>query len=238
MRFTGWTALLLMIPALQAAAAAPEGNRIRAGSQCFELTEEGKPVGVSLQKIEPGSAAGRSAWIVTMHRRRVGSVSDQIDTLALDRSSLLPIELDQQVGTPGKSADWQTLKLHYTATQVTGTRENAQGKTEIAVAFKAGPVWDAHVSGLLIAALPLHQMAQLSLPVWSYEQGFANFSLMVTGSVPVRSPQGSADAWSVRMNDDHGHGATYLVGKNPVLPLGFSGSTLEQMPGGDCRALE
>jgi len=238
MRFKGWAAWLLMFPAIQATAGAPEGNRIKAGSQCYQLTEDGKPVGIELEKIEQGDAEGRAAWIVTQNRRLTAGGVDEIDRLALDRSTLLPIDLDEQRGLPGKTPDWQKLTLHYTPTQVTGTRETDRGKTDIAIAFKAGPVWEAHVSGLLIAALPLHQMAQFSLPVWSYEQGFASYSLLVTGSVPVRNLQGSTDAWSVRMNDDHGHGATYLVGKNPVVPMGFSGNSLGQMPGGDCRVLE
>lgn len=228
---------LLAALALQTAAPAvvPDGGRLSEERKCFTLTmtRDGasRPIGVTWQTVERDTVEGRPVLRVVVHQSVNGGAFDMRDEFLLEAASLRPISL---VNTRQGQVH---VRLAYGPDRITGEKIEGGVSTPIDVPL-TGPVWEGNLFGQTFAALPLAEGAEFSLPYWQYDKGFGTFSVRVTGTETVRTPDGRIEAWVVEAGPDEQRGLTYLISTSGNRELGYRAAQGSQALGGDCSSLE
>ena len=231
--------MLTLIAALAVQTASPavlpDGGRLSEEAKCFTLTmtREGasRPVGVAWQTIERDTVAGRPVLRIVVHQSVNGGAFDMRDEFLLDAASLRPIALEN-------TRQGQVhVRVRYEPDRIVGERIEGGVSTPIDVPLTE-PVWGGNLFGQTFAALPLSEGAAFSLPYWQYDKGFGSFSLQVTGSETVPTPDGPVEAWVVEAGAQPGRSTTYLISKSGNRELGYRAAQGSQALGGDCSSLE
>jgi len=224
--------LALLLALSQTPAPVPDGSRLAEGEACYTLsmTRDGqsRAMGVTWQSLKRAERDGRPVLEVVVHQRM--GTFDMRDTFTLDASTLRPLEL----------VNSRNGKAHVTATygdrRITGQRVEADGLHPVDVALP-GPVWEGNLYGLTFAALPLAERAEFTLPYWQYDKGLGQFTIKVTGSETVATPDGPVEAWVLDAGASPEQRLTYLISKADHRELGYRAGPGSQTLGGDCSAL-
>jgi hypothetical protein len=228
---------LIAALALQTAAptAVPDGGRLSEERKCYVLsmTRAGAstPVGVTWQTTERDTVDGHPVLRVVVHQSVNGGAFDMRDEFVLEAASLRPMSL---VNTRQGQVH---VRATYGPDRITGETLTDGVSTPIDVPL-TGPVWEGNLYGLTFAALPLAEGASFTLPYWQYDKGFGAFSVQVTGSETVRTPDGPVEAWVVAAGPDESRALTYLISKAGNRELSHRAAQGSQALGGDCSALE
>lgn len=226
---------MLLIPLLLALSPSlPAGERLAEQDACFTITmtREGKSVefGQVRQTVRRGNQDGRGVLQVLVHQRGQGGF-DMRDTFVLDGLTLQPLHFENsRAGAPH-------VVLDYSASRVTGSMFDKDGKrTDVDVPLSA-PVWEGNLFGVMFAALPLAEGGQYRVPFYQYDKGLGEFTVRVTGSETVVTPEGPVAAWVLDAGTDAQRRVQYLVAKENPRELGYRGPGFAQTLGGDCSAL-
>lgn len=214
----------------------PDGTRLRPGSVCYAIVQDGKVVGATLQVIRAGRAGAKRMWDIVVHQR-AGAAFDMRDHFLVARSDLRPISFDNRRGSEG-SKGWHRVALDYGPGRITGTRTDATGSSKIDVPL-TGPIWEGDLWGVTFGALPLASGARFTLPFWQYDKKFGSFIVNVVGEEKAAAPDGTmVDSWIVEAGDDPAQLVHYRLAKNTGEELGYRIGGFEQRPGGDCTGLD
>lgn len=229
------SAILLAAFAAQTNAVPPvDGERIRPATQCFAMQRDGQTIGSTLQTIRAVKEDGAAAWDVVVHQRvGDGSRFDMRDHFVLRKADLRPIRFDND---SVRGPMHQHIELSYGDGRVTGMRKIGDKETPVDVELP-DPVWEGNLWGVTFGALPLKEGGTYTLPFYQYDKGLGEFSLKVTGSETVATPDGPVEAWTVDVNTGKGPVATYLIGKDDGTELGSRAPGFANVPGGDCSGL-
>ncbi len=215
--------------------AAPDGTRLSEERKCYVLSMSrggaSRPIGVTWQTVERRTIDGRSVLRIVVHQSVNGGAVDMRDVFLLDAASLRPITFENT--RHGKVH----VRVRYEADQIIGERIDSGVSTPINVPL-TGPVWEGNLFGQTFAALPLAEGAGFSLPYWQYDKGFGSFSVRVTGTEVVQTPDGSIEAWVVEGGADQSRSLTYLISKSGNRELGYRAAQGSQSLGGDCSPLD
>lgn len=209
-----------------------DGSRLRAGERCYALVRGDQTIGATYQKVSAVDAGGMPAWDIVIHQR-VGTMFDMRDHFVVRRSDLRPIAFDSAAMRGGAGHE---IALRYTDTRVHGTRTTPEGSAPVDVALDA-PVWEGNLWGLTFGAIALAEGQRYRLPIYQYDSGIGEFTLTVTGSETVETPDGPVDAWTVDVGTDPARRTTYLVPKAGGAELGVRGPGFGARLGGDCTGL-
>ncbi len=223
---------LAMIAAL-AAAGAPSGGTLAMQDACFTLTMshdgQSQEMGRVRQTVERGKQGGRDVLFVLVHQH--GEKFDMRDTFVLDGKTLHPIHFENSRN--GKTH----VVLDYSGGRVIGKKFDKDGaSTPIDVALET-PVWDGNLFGVLFSALPLAPGREFRLPNYQYDKGVGEFTVRVTGSQSVTTPDGPVDAWVLDAGVDEKLRVDYLIARDQPRELGYRGAGFSQSLGGDCSAI-
>jgi hypothetical protein len=229
--------ILFAALALQAAAPSvlPDGGRLSEERKCYVLTmtRDGvsRPIGVTWQTVERDTVDGRAVLRVVVHQSVNGGAFDMRDEFLLDAASLGPIALTN-------TRQGQThVRVAYGPDRITGEKIENGVSTPVDVPL-TGPVWEGNLFGQTFAALPLAADAEFRLPYWQYDKGFGEFTVRVTGTEIVPTPDGDIEAWVVDAGPDADSRITYLISREGNRELGYRAGPGSQSLGGDCSALE
>ena len=213
----------------------PDGERLSEERRCYVLgmTRNGasRPIGVTWQTIERDILEGRPVLRVVVHQSVNGGAFDMRDEFLLEAASLRPISLVNM-----RQGEIH-VRVTYGPDRITGEKIDNGVSTPIDVPL-TGPVWEGNLFGQTFAALPLAEGAEFALPYWQYDKGFGTFSLRVTGSETVPTPDGPVEAWVVEAGPDEDRDLTYLISKSGNRELGYRAAQGSQSLGGDCSSLE
>lgn len=218
-------ALMLIAATPLPEAAVPDGARLHAGSACYALTREGKPIGQTWQRVSAATDGDTPVWDIIVHQRVGDGKFDMRDHFVLRRTDLTPIRMDsRRNGVEHVTVRYDGAYIEVSRPGQETTRFRSSGK-----------VWDGNLWGLTFAALPLREGGTYAVPFFQYDKGLGRFALEVTGSVQVEG----RSAWRVDVEAGGGNGRTvrYLIGKNPPEELGTESPMFGQQLGGDCSAL-
>ena len=222
--------MLILLSALLAQTATPpavDGNRLRAGVQCFALVREGAVIGATRQTVTATTANGQPAWDIVIHQLLGGGKFDMRDHFVLRRSDLTPIGLDS------RRSGVEHARVTYADGKITTVRPD---KPATETAF-AGKIWDGNLWGLTFAALPLAEGAHFELPFYQYDKGLGSFVVDVVGSETVATPAGPVEAWTVELAAGASRKVRYQIGKADHAELGNVAGPFAQRLGGDCSAI-
>jgi hypothetical protein len=155
---------------------------------------------------------------------------DMTDNFTLSAVDLQPIAYtNEHRGKP-----FVTLK--YVDGYVHGQRMGPGGKWE-PIDFKIGsPIWEGNLFGVMFGALPLTNDASFTIPFYHYDKGSGEFTLRVTGTETVMTPNGPVDAWVVDAGQDETDRAQYLIQRDTGRELGYRAAGFVQQLGGECRS--
>lgn len=128
-----------------------QGMRLQAGSTCYEIIAENKPIGKTLQTIKRSQDGPRSTWDIVIHQKatdpRFGRF-DMRDHFVVDRRTLLPIRMDSRRGKEGVDRTWHRIELTYGDSAVHGVKRTSSGSTPIDVPLDS-PVVDTEGTGIV-----------------------------------------------------------------------------------------
>lgn len=214
----------------------PDGTRLQVGETCYLMTVtrngEVAPFGRTYQRVDRETVGGREVLSVIVHQEVQNGAVSLRDSFVLDSSTMLPISFTSQRNGQ------RHVSLEYGKDEVTGARYGADDSVETINVPLAAPVWDGNLYGLIFAALPLAEGSRFTLPFWQYEKAFGEFTVSVTGSRMVETPDGPVDAWVLEAGADPTRLLTYLIAKADHRELGYSSGPMSQAIGGDCTGLE
>ncbi len=212
----------------------PEGARLADQAACYTLTmtrgDQSRPIGLTWQTIERVPHEGGVALKVVVHQSVGGGSLDMRDEFLLDPATLRPLSL---VNVRNGETH---VQVRYLDDRIVGERREGGVVAPIDVPL-TGPVWDGNLFGLTFAALPLAEGAAFSLPYWQYDKGFGRFTVRVTGTETVATPDGPVEAWVLDAGADEASRLTYLVARGDNRELGYRAGPGAQALGGDCAAL-
>jgi len=226
---------MLLIPLLLALSPSqPAGDRLADQDDCYTITmtRDGKSmdVGHVRQAIRRGRQDGKEVLHVLVHQQAQGGF-DMRDSFVLDAATLRPLHFENsRAGVPH-------VVLDYSASRVTGSKFDKDGKRNDVDVPLAAPVWEGNLFGAMFAALPLAAGGEYRVPYYQYDKGLGEFTVRVTGSEIVPTPGGPVDAWVLDAGADDKQRAQYLVGKDPRRELGYRAPGFAQSLGGDCSAM-
>ncbi|MBA17552.1 MAG: hypothetical protein CMN73_14555 [Sphingomonas sp.] len=213
-----------------------DGTQVQAGEVCWALTHNGTVLGAMFQKIVPLEMDGEPAWDIVTHQRLSGGVFDLRDHVVVRQSDLTPMAFDSVDAVKARmSGQLHMIRLRYRGGSVDGFRM-AKGETDAIHADVPDPVWDGNLWGIPFGAIvDLKQGESYTLPIYQYDDGVGAFTLKVTGSETVETPDGPVEAWTIDAGTSPDRRTTYLIAKDDGRELGTRapggfGSHL----GGDC----
>jgi hypothetical protein len=216
-----------------------DGTKIKAGTVCYALTRNDAELGVMLQVIEPVEVDGVPAWDIVNHQRLSGGVFDLRDHFVVRRDDLTPIRFASIDAAKSRvSGKPHEVHLTYRSNGVIGYRLAGGETTGLQEDFP-GKIWEGNLWGVTFGALPLAEDASFSLPIYHYDKGIGAFTLKVTGSDTVETPDGPVDVWLVDAGTSPDRRTVYLISKEDGSEVGTRaphgyGSRL----GGDCSTLD
>lgn len=212
----------------------PDATRLPVGGACHTLImgqgERARPVGVTWQSVERTSHDGHPALRIVVHQYLAGGSFDMRDEFLVDAVTLRPISLEN------RRSGAVHLTVRYGDGRITGDRNEGGAAVPIDVLLP-GPVWEGNLYGLTFAALPLTAGAAFALPYWQYDKGFGEFTVTVTGSETVETPDGPVEAWVLDAGPDARTRMTYLISKADHRELGYRAPQGRQSLGGDCSVI-
>ena len=223
--------------ALAWSAALPSGDRLHGGRTCYAIVS-GPPgeaehvVGATLQTLTRERIAGGEVWRVVVHQRVAGGRFDMRDELVLDAHSLTPLSLDSRRDSKPH------VRLTFTAGRVSGERWDAAGASSSINASLPHPVWEGDLYGPTFASLPLAAGASFRVPYYQYDKGVGAFTVTVTGSRVLATPQGDVEVWVLDAGPDAASRLEYLIAKADGRELGYASPRGGQRLGGDCKGLD
>jgi hypothetical protein len=222
------TAILLFFAGPPAMAEGmPDGARIHDDRACYSIFSgawgHGTKLGVTWQSIAHTHQDDRNVLDI---------VFDMRDHFVLDAGSLLPIRLESvRNGKPHASLEYGNGRVTGWHIRKDGTRQSVDVPLPV-------PVWDGDLYGPTFAALGLKPGAHFALPFYQYDRGFGEFSLAVTSTERVMTPEGNVDAWVVHAGLSPAEMLDYLIAKDSRRELGYRGGMGYQVLGGDCTGLD
>lgn len=218
-----------------AAAAVPDGARLAPDRACYTMTvtRDGKTAefGRTWQVIEKTTDAGAPAWRIVVHQVGGGGRFDMKDEFVLDAATLRPRHFRNE--RDGRLH----VRLDYRDDRITGERLGADGKSETVAVPLAAPVWEGNLFGVLFAALPLAEGGQYRVPYYQYDKGLGEFTVRVTGTETVTTPDGPVQAWVLDAGADDKQRSEYLVARDAPRELGYRAGGFAQQLGGNCADL-
>lgn len=222
----------------KAVGAAPDGYRLKESDQCFAMyrkTGEGEvQFGNTLQTVEFVDHEGVRALRIVVRQYGNDGAFDTRDEFLLRRKDLTPIAFENRMrAAGGRSHD---VDLQYEDDRISGTN-TANGKSTPVEVPLTDAVWEGNLWGLTFAALPLESGAHFDLPFYQYRLGFGRFEVDVIASETVETPGGPVNAWKLTAGIVGGSHATYWVGQQTAVELGYEGESVRQSLGGDCSQL-
>lgn len=225
--------MLLMMLALASDPVAFDGTRLHERRACYALSIErdgaARSIGAEINVVSRARENGRDVWrVVTRQKLSRGEMQD---TYVLDAGTLQPLTYENRM------AGETRIQVTYAADRITGTLTDQSGTKQPVDVALSGQVWDGHLYGAVLGALPLAEGARFSIPVWNHDRGLAQLVVEVTGSRSVPTPSGPRDAWVVSVEPAPGVRAEYLVGKADGVDLGYSARPMRQTPV-DCATLD
>jgi hypothetical protein len=218
--------MLLLLLGLAADPIAFDGQRLKEGQACYTVTVgrdgEVRTIGSVVDSIERGVENGRDVWrVVSRQRMRSGEMQD---TYVLDARTLHPLtyvnRLDGQV----------RVEATYSSSRVTGAATAEDGTPRSINVAYSKPIWDGHLYGPVLGALPLAAGAQFSIPTWNHNRGLTSINIGVVGSREVQVADAFVDAWVVSVEVAPGRRAEYLIGKADGADLGYEAGPMRQTP--------
>ena len=213
------TLATVLASAVAAATATPQGDRLQAGTSCYDITMtkggQTQVIGHTFQSLEWVKRDGKPALQVVVHQR-MGDKFDMRDTFVLDGATLRPIELNNtRFGKPH-------VRDVYTDGKVDETKWDEQGKETTVEKPLAKPVWEGNLFGVMFAALPLKAGDRYSIPFYQYDKGEGAFSIEVTATREVDTPTGKREAIVLQAGPSESERVEYLVGADPRIELGYA----------------
>lgn len=224
-----------LIPVLLALSVSlPSGDRPVEQEACFTITttRDGTTsvFGQVRQSVRRSRQDGRDVVQVLVHQRGQGGF-DMRDTFVLDGKSLRPLHFENiRAGTPH-------VVLDYSEARVTGSRVAKDGARAAVDVPLPGPVWEGNLFGVMFAGLPLVEGGAYRVPFYQYDKGLGEFTVRVTGSETVSTPDGPVEAWVLDAGSDERRRVEYLIAKKQPRELGYRAPGFAQVLGGDCSAL-
>lgn len=214
-----------------------QGMRLQAGSTCYEIIAENKPIGTTLQTLTRSQDGPRPTWDIVIHQKatdpRFGRF-DMRDHFVVDRRTLLPIRMDSRRGEEGVDRGWHRIELTYGDSAIHGVKRTSSGSAPVDVPFN-GLVWEGNLWGVMIAALPLRVGGIFSVPFWQYDKGFGVISVRVVGRDRATTPSGRVSAWIVEAGTGPGPASRYVIRKGRRQELGYDRGGVGQRPGTSCE---
>lgn len=226
---------MLLVPLLLALSPSqPAGDRLAVQDACFTITmtRDGKSTefGHVRQAVWRADHNGKDVLQVLVHQQGQGGF-DMRDSFVLDAATLQPLHFENtRAGVPH-------VVLDYGPNRITGSRFDKDGKRSDIDVPLAAPVWEGNLFGVMFAALPLAPGGEYRVPYYQYDKGLGEFTVRVTGSETVSTPEGPVEAWVLDAGADAKQRVEYLVGKSPQRELGYRGPGFSQSLGGDCSAM-
>lgn len=215
-------AIALTLALIAQTAAVPDGNRLKAGTQCYTMVHGEKVMGVARQSITATRIKGVPAWDIVVHQLMPGGKFDMRDHFVVRRSDLTPITFEN------RKLGVEHVRVAYSEGKAVATWADKPATT---AAF-TGKIWEGNLWGLTFAALPLAEGATFKLPWYQYDKGLGSFDLAVVGSEKVAGQ----DAWIVEATTD-GRKVRYFIGKTSRAELGYASGPFGQRLGGDCSVI-
>lgn len=213
----------------------PDASRLAIGGECSTLVmgqgEQARPVGVTWQSVERATHEGRPALKIVVHQYLGGGRFDMRDEFLVDAATLRPMWLENR--RSGKVH----VAVRYAADRIVGETHQDDGTVTAVDVPLTGPVWEGNLFGLTFAALPLAEGAAFTLPYWQYDKGFGDFTVTVTGSETVTTPDGPVEAWVLDAGPNADSRMTYLISKSDHRELGYRAPQGRQQLGGDCSVI-
>lgn len=208
----------------------PDGSRLQPGDRCYVMELRGKPVGVTRQMIRADRRDSKPVWDVVVHQRAPSMRFDLRDHFVLAKRYLTPLAFDN------RKLGVEQVRLRYDGRHVSGVKVENGTTTPIDLTTP-GLVWEGNLWGVTFGALPLKQGTTFTLPFYQYDKGIGRFTLTVTGSETVKTPDGSVDAWVVDAGIDSKRRSTYLIDKRDGWEVGTRAGPFTTRLGGDCTGL-
>ncbi len=213
----------------------PSGANVKDDHACYTIsyTKPGEPsreIGITSQTIQHALVDGRAVIKVSVHQKMNDDSFDLTDNFTLSATDLQPITYtNEHRGKP-----FVTLK--YIDGYVHGQRMGAGGKWEPIDLKIDTPIWEGNLFGVMFGALPLAKGASFTVPFYQYDKGSGEFTIRVTGTEAVMTPDGPVDAWVVNAGQDDTDRAEYLIQRDSGRELGYRAAGFVQQLGGECPA--
>jgi hypothetical protein len=213
----------------------PDGTKIREDRACYTIFSgawgHGKKLGVTWQSIAHTREDGRNVLDIVVHQKANNDAFDMRDHFVLDGSTLLPIRLETiRNGKPHAF-------LEYRNGRVIGWHFGKDATRHDVDISLPGPVWDGNLYGPTFAALELKAGGQFAVPFYQYDRGLGQFSVAVTATERVTTPEGNVDAWVVHAGPNPAEMLDYLIGRESRRELGYRAAEGYQLLGGDCTGI-
>lgn len=224
-------ALALLAVMAPAGLVKPDASRLQPGDRCYAMELQGEPVGETRQVIRADRRDGRAVWDVVVHQRVPSRRFDLRDHFVLAKRDLAPLAFDS------RKLGVEHVRLRYDGNHVSGVKIENGMTTPIDLTTRT-PIWEGNLWGVTFGALPLKQGVTFTLPFYQYDKGIGSFTLTVTGSETVTTPDGSVDAWVIDAGTDPKRRSTYLIGKRDGWEVATRAGPFTTRLGGDCTGLE
>ncbi|MFT3805346.1 hypothetical protein [Arenimonas sp.] len=224
----------ILLLALAAPSALPEGGRIAEQDACFTIStiRDGKStdVGQVRQTVRRVRTDGKDELHVLIHQQAPGGF-DMRDSFVLDGKTLRPIHFENR-----RRGETHVV-LDYSDGVVAGRRVEKDGRTTVVHVPLPQPVWEGNLFGVMFAALPLEPKGEYRVPFYQYDKGLGEFRVRVKGSESVSTPDGPVDAWVLDAGTDELRRVEYLIARDDPRELGYRTEGFAQRLGGDCSKI-
>jgi len=235
MRHFSVAILLFLVAPTAQAKAIPDGTKIHDDHACYTIFSgpwgHGTKLGVTWQSIAHTLQDDRNVLDIVVHQKVGIGAFDMRDHFVLDAGSLLPIRLESvRNGKPHASLEYGNGRVTGWHVRKDGTRQSVDVPLPV-------PVWDGDLYGPTFAALELKAGGQFAVPFYQYDRGLGQFSVAVTATERVTTPEGNVDAWVVHAGPNPAEMLDYLIGRESRRELGYRAAEGYQLLGGDCTGI-
>lgn len=201
-----------------------DGARLQDGRACYAMsvTRDGveQSIGTAVETINRIPHEGRDAIrVVSQQMLRTGEMRD---TYLLDAATLRPFSYENEF------AGARRIQVIYGSDRITGFHTDRDGRQEPVDVTLTSPVWDGHIYGPAVAALPLADGAVFTVPAWNHNRGLAPLGVKVAGSRQIDTPSGQIEAWVVEVSPAPGVQAEYFVDKIGGRSVGYDAGPMRQ----------
>jgi hypothetical protein len=220
--------MTIILLALLAATAGPDGRHIELGDQCFSLGQQApggdiREFGSERQTVRVRRRGGLEVLEVVNVQKvgAPGAEKELVSTYTMRRADLRPISYVSKLDGVAN------VNVRYNHREITGFRLEGGASVPIRQPI-IRPVWDATAWGLLIASLPLAADATFTLPGYHYKRGLVQLNIKVVGQEDAATEAGRKPAWIVEVSSDPAQKAHYLVARSDRRQLGYRAGGMRQ----------